>query len=591
MEYKSYKNWLLHHLLRHKFILISVILSVILLTLTKSFIPIIIGGIIDTVILIKPFSQIISLLIIVLILYLSSISLDYLSMMVGHYLGLKTEQNMRKEFFDIIQSKPLEYHDEKQSGDLQALATYDLRIVNSMVSHGTFYIYPFIQVGITGFLLVDLLDFRLGILFFPFLIVYIYTILLYRRKISPFVSARMKKHSNISVVLQENIIGASVVKSFNNTDNERKKFYNAVKEFRNNWIGENLVQAKYYPLLAVYLAIGIIFLVGIIFVYQGTLRIGTLVSINLLIIALTNPTNTIHWATRDMMSGFAACSRVFSALSTKSKQQKNQETQKQINQLKGKIEFNNVSFAYGDSNENSPIILKNINFTINPNQQIALVGPTGCGKSTLVKLILCLYKPLKGKILLDGIDITKYSTETLRKHIGYVEQDTYLFPRSVSENITFGKPDASPEKVLRVAKMAQVHEFAKDLPNGYDTIVGERGTRLSGGEKQRISIARALLTDPEIIILDDSVSAVDSETEEKIGKAINNLLSNRTTIIITHRLHTIKSSDKIIVLKDGSIVSQGTHSELIEESEDYRRIFRKKRELPKIESQEVKRLK
>jgi ATP-binding cassette subfamily B protein len=248
--------------------------------------------------------------------------------------------------------------------------------------------------------------------------------------------------------------------------------------------------------------------------------------------------------------------------------------------FKGKIEFRNVTFAYENSSK-SPV-LKNVSFTIEPDQRVALVGPTGCGKTTLVKLLLLLYEPQEGKILLDGKDIRTYPLDTLRRHIGYIEQDLYLFSRKISENIAFGKPEASFEEIVAVAKLAQVDDFVQEFSEGYNTIVGERGTRLSGGEKQRIAIARAFLTDPEVLILDDSVSAVDSETEEKISRAMDNITKNRTTLIITHRLHTIRSSNKIIVLKSGSIVAEGHHDDLLQSSEDYRRIFGKHLVLPEL---------
>ncbi|MFW9942472.1 MAG: ABC transporter ATP-binding protein, partial [Candidatus Thorarchaeota archaeon] len=215
-------------------------------------------------------------------------------------------------------------------------------------------------------------------------------------------------------------------------------------------------------------------------------------------------------------------------------------------------------------------------FSIEPFQRVALVGPTGCGKSTLAKLILSLYEPQEGSILLDGVDIKNYPLEALRKHIGYIEQEVYLYPRTIKENIKFGKPDATEEEIFKAAELAQVDDFVKERPKGYESIVGERGIRLSGGEKQRIAIARAFLTNPKILIFDDSVSAVDSETEEKIGRAMENILRDRTTIIITHRLHTIRTSDKIILLKHGKIVAEGKHNELFQSSEDYRRIFGKK---------------
>jgi len=581
-KYKSYLGWLFHHLFKQKILLIGVICGIILVTLTRTLIPLVLGDIIDETVLISDISQILPLIFIALFLYIIHIVMDYSSMMAGHFLGLKTEQNMRTEFFDVIQSKPLKYHDSSRTGDLQALATNDLRIVNTMVSHGAFYLYPFIQVSIAAYILFDILDLRLALLFLPFFIFYIYFILYYRKKLAPFVKAKMEKHSNIAIVLQDNISGSTVIKTFTSERSERKKFLSAVQAFRDNWIGENEVQSKYYPLLTLYIAISAIFLISCIFVYFNTLTIGELVAVNLLLTTLVDPTNLIFWATNDMMSGFAACSRLFKALSKGESEKNNNLVKNWPKNFKGKIEFIDVSFSYEDEGKTNTPVFEKLNFKIESQQRIALVGPTGCGKTTLAKLILSLYKPEEGTILLDDVNIQDYPLEELRKHVGYIEQDIYLFPRSIKENIAFGKPDAPEKEIIRVAKLAQVDEFVQNFPNGYETIVGERGTRLSGGERQRIAIARALLTDPDIVILDDSVSAVDSETEEKIGRAIENVLKNRTTIIITHRLNTIRTSNKILVLKEGKITAEGNHQKLLQSSEDYRRIFVKHIKLPEI---------
>ncbi|MFX0033331.1 MAG: ABC transporter ATP-binding protein [Candidatus Hodarchaeota archaeon] len=581
-NYKNYLRWLLHHLLKQKYLLIFVIIGIVLVTFTRTLIPLILGNIIDKIPMISEISEILPLIFIAFYVYITNIALDYGSMMAGHFLGLKTEKNMRTEFFDIIQSKSLKFHDSARTGDLQALATYDLRIVNTMVSHGAFYIYPFIQVSITLIVLFNILDIRLALLFIPFLIFYCYFILHYRKKLVPFVRARMEKHSNIAITLQDNISGSKVIKIFTKEKLERRRFLSAVQAFRDNWIGENDIQSKYYPLLILYLAISILFLISCFFVYFNTLTIGELVAVNLLLITLIDPTNLIFWATNDMTSGFAACSRVFNALSKGESELVSLHEKDTSKKFKGKIEFKNVSFSYEDENNKSTPVFRNLNFIINPQQKVALVGPTGCGKTTLAKIILSLYEPQNGTIYIDDININNYPLEQLRRRIGYIEQDIYLFPRSIKENISFGKPDASDEEIMEAARLAQVDDFAKNFPDGYDTIVGERGTRLSGGERQRIAIARALLTNPDIIILDDSVSAVDSETEEKIGRAIENVLKKRTTIMITHRLNTIRASDKILVLKEGKIVAEGNHQELLERSEDYRRIFGKVIPLPDI---------
>ncbi len=586
-KYKNYQRWFLHHLYKQKYVALLVIVSIIILTLTRTLIPVVIGDIIDNLLLFQDELQLIIMVLFGLVLYFLRSGIGYFTTMIGHYLGLKTEQNMRKEFFDTIQMKPLRFYDDVRTGDLQAHATNDLRVINAMIAHGAFYLYPFFQIGITTILLSEVLDLRLTLVFVPFIVIYLYFILDYRKRLSPYASGRLRKHSNLAVVLQDSISGAAVVRSFTAEKLERQKFSQAVYAFRDNWIGETKVQSKFYPMLVLYCAIGTIFFVGCIFVIQNTLTVGDLVTINLLLVTLIDPTSVIFWATNDMISGFAACSRLYIALSRDKIEIEKDEFLDWSKKIEGFIEFKNVSFSYQNEKQLSEPILKNLSFKIEPNQRIALVGPTGGGKTTLVKLILRLYEPQQGKILLDGIDIRKYPLQVLRRYIGYIEQEIYLFSRTIQENIAFGKQDAKSNEIQEVAKLAQVHDFVQNFPNKYNTIVGERGTRLSGGEKQRVAIARAFLTDPRIIILDDSVSAVDSETEEKIGLAMENILRNRTTLIITHRLHTIRTSDKILVLKKGRIVAEGNHNELLFSSEDYRRIFGKHLPLPTLKSKKA----
>ena len=329
-------------------------------------------------------------------------------------------------------------------------------------------------------------------------------------------------------------------------------------------------------MLVLYLTIGVSLIFCIVFVFQNSLTIGDLVATNLLLLTLVNPTNLIWWATNDMMSGFAACSRLFTALSNDNDEDEQSKDQQWPKEFKGKIEFRDVTFAYENGEKNRSPVLKNLNFIIEPNQKVALVGPTGCGKTTIAKLLLLLYKPQSGTIFLDGKNIQNYPLEELRRKIGYIEQDVYLFSQTILENIAFGNQNARDDEIINIAKLAQVDDFVQNFSDGYNTVVGERGTRLSGGEKQRVAIARAFLTDPAMLILDDSVSAIDSETEEKIGRAMENIIRNRTTLIITHRLHAIRTSDKILVLKHGRIVAEGNHSELFQSSEDYRRIFGKR---------------
>ncbi|MFX1345398.1 MAG: ABC transporter ATP-binding protein [Promethearchaeota archaeon] len=573
---KGYRKWLLKHLFRHKYLVMLVIIGIFVVSLGVTIMPIIIGSIIDNVLITRDLGNLLILLVIGLSVSFAYNLSDYLVMMLGHFLGLKIEKNMRQEFFDTIQLKTLSFHDSIRTGDLLAFATNDVRVINTMIAHGSFFIYPFIQIFISLYLLIEVLDYRLALFSLPFIVLYFYFILYYRKRLSPYVSNRMKKYSNLAVVLQDSISGAPVVRAFNAEKLERKKFSRSVIDYKNNMIGINIVQARYFALLILYLLIGCTLLICCFLVYQNTLSVGDLVATNILFIALIEPTRMIHWSTNDMMNGFAAASRLFTSLSKGESETDKDTTLEWPEKFKGKIEFKNVSFTHDNEIKNPRPTLSNLTFSIEPFQRVALVGPTGCGKSTLAKLILSLYEPQEGSILLDGVDIKNYPLEALRKHIGYIEQEVYLYPRTIKENIKFGKPDATEEEILKAAELAQVDDFVKERPKGYESIVGERGIRLSGGEKQRIAIARAFLTNPKILIFDDSVSAVDSETEEKIGRAMENILRDRTTIIITHRLHTIRTSDKIILLKHGKIVAEGKHNELFQSSEDYRRIFGKK---------------
>ncbi|MCK5341826.1 MAG: ABC transporter ATP-binding protein [Candidatus Heimdallarchaeota archaeon] len=580
--YRSDKSWLLSHLSKQKLLVLSTLTGISIVTLSRVLIPVIIGNIIDNVLITRELGNLLILLVITLSVYLVRNAMDYITMMVGHYLGLKTEQKMRKEFFDTIQFKPLRYHDKARTGDLQALATNDLRVINTMVSHGSFFIYPFIQIILAAVLLIVTLDWRLALICTPFILLYMYFILEYRKKIAPYAAGRMVTHSNLAITLQDSIRGAAVVKSFTTEALERKKFHKAVNEFRDNRIGETRVHARFYPLLMLYVGLGVTFLAGCVFVFQNTLSIGALTAANLLLITLIHPTNMIFWATNDFMAGFAACSRLFSSLTSDENENNENNLIDWPDDFEGRIEFRNVTFAYED---NKAPILKNLSFTVEPYQRVALVGPTGCGKTTLVKLLLLLYEPQEGTILLDGIDIRNYPLQVLRRHIGYIEQDIYLFSRTINENIAFGKQNATQEEIIEVAKLAQVNEFVQEFPEKYNTIVGERGTRLSGGEKQRIAIARALYKTPEVLILDEATSSLDSASEKYVQNAVQSLRKKgKTVIIIAHRLSTVMRSDKIIVLKEGEMIEEGAHAELLLMKGAYYNLW--KSQFPMIEGNE-----
>ncbi|MHA1200551.1 MAG: ABC transporter ATP-binding protein [Candidatus Heimdallarchaeaceae archaeon] len=567
-----YVKWFFVHVLNHKVLFTLNFIGIVGLTYLRTIIPIRIGGITDSIILQDFKYSILITMLILLGFYFLRNAVEYTTWMIGHQLGSKTEQSMRREFFENVQNKPLSYHDRIKTGDLQALATNDLRVVNTLIAHGSFYVYPFVQTIVT---LIQLITFNywMAMITVPFLGLYVYFVLRYRKHLLPYSKDSLRKHADVTVALQESLNSVQVTKAFYAESVEYRKFKKSVQAFRNNRLGEIRIQARFYPLLTLYAAIGISLIFGIVLINYNLMTVGHLTAVILLLIALIHPTTMIFWATRDMIRGFGASERLFSTISTGKIELLPDHKTDYSDVFKGAIEFQNVSFTYPNGNPKNPQVLRNLSFKIEPNQRVALVGPTGCGKTTLAKLLLRLYEPQEGTILLDRKPIQEYPLEMVRQQVSLVEQDIYLFSQTIEENIKFGFPDASKETVIEVAKLAHAHDFIADYDQGYDTIVGERGMTLSGGEKQRLAIARAFLTNPDILILDDSMSAIDSETEEKIAKAIKNILENRTTLIITHRLHTIRTSDLILVMKEGEIVAQGEHEDLLKSSEDYRKVF------------------
>jgi ATP-binding cassette subfamily B protein len=283
----------------------------------------------------------------------------------------------------------------------------------------------------------------------------------------------------------------------------------------------------------------------------GTLRFSTFISI---------------FSFNLVQLGMASAERVLGMINTKSELDQNRGGVAQP--IRGEVVFDRVSFAY-----NGAAVLNDVSFRANPGETIAIVGQTGSGKSTLTRLINRIFDASSGRVLVDGVDVREWDMESLRSQISTIEQDVFLFSRTLRENIAFGRSDASPETVERAAQEAQAHEFITGFPEGYETVVGERGVTLSGGQRQRVAIARAFLTDPRILILDDSTSAIDSATEDQIQKAMREISRERTTFIITHRLSQIRWADRILVLRKGELVEQGTHEELMERSPDYRHIF------------------
>ncbi len=383
----------------------------------------------------------------------------------------------------------------------------------------------------------------------------------------------MKIQQNVGIlgnIIQENLSGVRVVRAFAREDFENSKFRRQSELIYNQEIEANSRLASNSPVMtfALLLAMGGVLWYGGSLVIAGTLTHGELAQFLLYLVMLTMPVRMLGWLTILFSRATASGRRIFEIID-----QVSPVTEKpnaiNLDKTKGLVRFENVCFSY----DSHGYVLKDINFTADPGQVIALVGASGSGKSTVANLIPRFYDVTSGSISIDGIDLRDLSLASLRKHVGIVHQDTFLFSATIRENISYGKPDASIEEIMEASKTARLHDFIMSLPDGYDTWVGERGITLSGGQKQRVAIARAILLNPSILIMDDSTSSVDSETEYLIQQALGELSVGRTTFIIAHRLRSVQTANMILVLKDGQIVERGTHNELLSKNGAYRQIY------------------
>jgi ATP-binding cassette subfamily B protein len=367
--------------------------------------------------------------------------------------------------------------------------------------------------------------------------------------------------------LAESVSGIEVVKGNAQELQEVRKFVADAAKFRDYFIKQGLIQARYLPLLILSIAMGAGFFHAMLLWNAGELSLGQVISFMGLMGVLRFPTFVSIFAFNIVQLGLASAARILELINTETDLDENEAG---INQpIQGDVTFENVSFGYNETSR----VLDGISFTAVSGQTIAIVGETGAGKTTMTRLINRIFDAENGRVLIDNIDVHDWNLESLRSQISTIEQDIFLFSRTIAENIAFGQPDATKEAIVQAAKEAQAHEFIMSFNEGYETEIGERGVMLSGGQKQRLAIARAFLTNPRILILDDSASAIDSATEDKIQHAMRRISSQRTTFLITHRLSQIRWADKILVLRQGKLVDQGTHEELMKRSKAYQRIF------------------
>ena len=482
------------------------------------------------------------------------------------FLAQRIERDSRDELYASLLGKSQTFHGRQRIGDIMARATEDVRMLNLMFSPGLMLITDSLVAIVVPIVLIAQLEWRLLPVPLAFIVLLAITVFDYNRRLKPVSMAQRDQFGTMNAGLAEAIAGIEVVKANAQERREWARFARDAGLFRDYFVRQGEIQARYLPMLAFTLAWAAGLLHALLLWRAGIITLGAVVAFMGLMGTLRFPTFISIFSFNLVQIGIASAERILELINTETELDENEAGVSQP--IEGEVVFQEVSFCY-----NGQPVLEDISFSAQPGETIAIVGQTGSGKTTLSRLINRIFDADEGQVMVDGVDVRDWNLESLRSQISTIEQDVFLFSRSLGENIAFGCGDANQEAIEVAAHEARAHEFITSFKEGYDTEVGERGVTLSGGQRQRIAIARAFLTNPRILILDDSTSAIDSATEDQIQRAMRRISSERTTFIITHRLSQIRWADRILVLRRGRLVDQGTHEELMDRSEDYRRIF------------------
>jgi ATP-binding cassette subfamily B multidrug efflux pump len=491
------------------------------------------------------------------------------------YMAEKTSQgiafDLRNEIYAKIQRLSFSYHDRNQTGQLMTRATDDVEKLRLFIAQGlVLAAQAFLLLGATLIILL-LTNWRLTLAVLPVLPIALILFMIFGAISQPLFFQVQVRLSRVNTILQENLAGIKVVKAFVRERYEQRRFGEAAHDLLEWQLRVGRTFSFLFPLVFLVAQMGqaVVLYFGGSQIIGGTLNLGAYQSFSLYLIYVFFPVGQLGFIVSLMAQASASAERIFEILDAKS-DVTNAPDAVPLGEIKGRVEFRNVTFRYFGS---SAPVLSDVSFVAEPGQTVALLGATGSGKTTIINLIPRFYDVSEGAVLVDGMDVRKVTLESLRSQIGIVLQETTLFSGTIRENIAFGKPEASLEEVIAAAKAASAHDFIMSFPQGYDTPVGERGATLSGGQKQRIAIARALLLNPRILILDDSTSSVDLVTEYHIQKALDRLMEGRTSFVIAQRISTVLNADQILVLDKGRIVASGTHEELLETSEIYAEIY------------------
>ncbi len=590
-DHSSAVRWVLSHTRPYIWIMVMIFVGAIGNAVLAAVVPVLTGNAFNAMLKSPPDTSV--LLPLALTIGISQVIRGVLQLgrnFGAELMAQKMERDIRDELYLSLLGKSMTFHNLQPVGDTMARTTNDVREVNYMFSPGVNLV-----VGSFMFILMPIFfapRYHISLIITPIIFTIIYFIALahYLKQLSPITDEVRATFGKMNTHLSESLDGVEIMKGAAQEGAEVERFVTNAREVRNVFVLQGDLEAKYIAMLLLGLAYAGGLVHALILYRAGLIDIGAVIAYFGMLQLLQFPTFTSTWAYSQISLGLSSARRILELINRETKLDQNASGR--TSDMVGEIEFRGVSFKYpspsgrgqgdalslskreGQTEDDGELILKDISFKVKPGQTVAIVGQTGAGKTSLAKLINRTYDISAGQILVDGVDVRDWNLASLRGQISIIEQDIFLFSRSLSDNIAFGKPGATKDEIMSASIAAQAHDFILDFDQTYATTVGERGVTLSGGQRQRIALARAFLTDPRVLVLDDSTSAIDSATEDKIQRAISNASRGRTTFIITHRLSQIRWADLIIVLRNGSIAAIGAHDELMKTSEAYSRIFR-----------------
>lgn len=537
-------------------------------------IPLIVRYITGTVVYFEPeqvLPEVIRLAVVIVVLVVLSFGCSYFMTYWGHVMGTKIERDMRHEIFEHLQRMSFTFYDNEKTGQLMSRVTNDLFDITELLHHGPENILISVVKFIGAFIILIRINWKLALTAFalvPFMAAYAY---FFNGKMRIAYRTNRARIADINAQLEDSLSGARVVKSFANEDIEIGKFDRGNELFLESRKNTYRYMAGYNSVLNALttLITVLVVLVAAVLISRNSFQASDLVVFVLYISTFTDPIKTLVTFTEQFQSGMSGYDR-FREILDMEPDIVDRPGAVELDHVEGNISFENVTFHYDGYDE---MVMNHLNLEVKAGEYVALVGTSGVGKSTLCNLIPRFYEVTDGAVKLDGRDVRDIQLHSLRANIGIVQQDVYLFTGTVLENISYGKPDATREEVIEAAKNANAHDFIMELPDGYDTDIGQRGIKLSGGQKQRLSLARVFLKDPAVLIFDEATSALDNESEKIVQDSLERLAKGRTTLVIAHRLSTIRNAEKILVLTEEGIAEEGSHEELLEKKGIYEKLY------------------